>query len=251
MRKLYIPIIISLALVFYVVPVATSHAAPEIYADAVLAHTNVERYRRGLPMLDSDAALSHVAKVKMQDLFARQYFEHESPTGETVSDLAADVGYQYITVGENLALGDFTSSKDVVQAWMDSKGHRENILSERYSEIGIAAGRSNYEGRYTWIIVQAFGLPRSSCPNVDSDLKHEIDRLDDRIQLLERLANIREQRIEEHNGSSREHQILINAYNLVARIHNETVEEYRALVEEYNAGVDDFNSCLERKVAQR
>jgi uncharacterized protein YkwD len=251
MRKLYIPIIISLALVFYIVPVTTSHAAPEIYADAVLAHTNVERYRRGLPFLESDAALSEVAMEKMKDLFARQYFEHESPTGETVSDLAKDAGYRYITVGENLALGDFGSSKGVVEAWMESKGHRENILSESYTEIGIAAGRSNYEGRYTWIIVQAFGLPRSSCPNVDSDLREEIDRLDDRIQLLERLADIREVRLEEHEGSVQERQLLINAYNLVARIYNDTVEEYRDLVEEYNEDVDGFNSCLESKVAKR
>jgi len=242
--------ILSLVLVTsFIVPVGFTHAAPTIYADAVLAYTNVERYKRGLDILDSDRRLSEVAYVKMEDLFARQYFEHESPTGESVSDLAKDEGYTYIAVGENLALGDFDSSRDVVEAWMDSKGHRENILSETYTEIGIAAGRGYYEGRTTWIIVQAFGLPRSSCPAVDADLRAEIDRLEERLDILKSLADVREERIEAFKGTAREKQILINAYNLVARIYNSTAEDYRELIEEYNDGVEGFNDCLKSKVA--
>jgi uncharacterized protein YkwD len=130
-------------------------AAPAITADGVLANTNVARYYAGVPYIQENAQLSRVALAKMQDMFAREYFAHEAPTGEDVSDLADRFGYEFIAVGENLAYGDFASSREVVQAWMDSPGHRKNLLSQTYTEIGVAAGRGMYEGHKTWMIVQA------------------------------------------------------------------------------------------------
>jgi len=179
----------------FAVPSVTSYAYvayPEINAIGVLAYTNAQRYRGGLPLLSTNDALSRTAATKLQDLFARQYFAHESPSGESVADLAKRAGYAYLAVGENLALGDFSTSRAVVEAWMDSPGHRKNILSETYSEIGIAAGRSYYDGRYTWIIVQAFGLPKSSCPSVNIVLNDEIKAYEERLELLETIAQLRE-----------------------------------------------------------
>jgi len=229
-------------------PQQVSAALPGIYAGGVLAHTNAQRYLEGLHILESDTTLSQVAYTKMQDLFARQYFAHEAPTGESVGDLATDAGYAYISVGENLALGDFSSNKDVVEAWMDSPGHRANILSETYTDIGIAAGRGRYEGRTTWVVVQAFGLPRSSCPGVDANLGARIDSLQSRLDLLERIVTIRRDATEERGITRSEYNRRVASYNTAAELYNNTVERYRSYAESYNAGVDEVNSCIINKV---
>jgi Cysteine-rich secretory protein family len=217
---------------------------PLIYADSVLAFTNAERYKEGAPLLASNTLLSNVARKKMTDLFARQYFAHESPTGESVSDLAKREGYEYIVVGENLALGDFASSKAVVEAWMDSPGHRKNILSKSYSEIGIAAGRSNYEGRNTWIVVQSFGFPKSSCPVINTDLEKEINIVEQKLSILKTIANLREKEVEKSKGSLEVRIKLVETYNTAARLYNTTLDGYRDLIEEYNEEVGEYNNCL-------
>ncbi len=215
-----------------------------INADFVLAFTNAERYWEGLPILSTNNKLSEVAKEKMVDMFTRQYFEHVSPTGESVSDLAKGVGYEYITVGENLALGDFASSKAVVDAWMDSEGHRRNILSENYSEIGIAAGRGMYQGRNTWIIVQSFGLPKSTCPAIDNDLQDELEIYEERLEIYQRVANMRKEAAEDEEVSYATRVARVEAYNIVARLYNSTAEKYRDLIDEYNEEAGEFNECM-------
>jgi uncharacterized protein YkwD len=92
-------------------------------------------------------------------MFENQYFAHESPTGEKVSDLAKKFGYDFLLIGENLAMGNFSSDEDLVLAWMESPGHRENILNEKYQEIGVAVKKGIFEGKEVWIAVQHFGLP--------------------------------------------------------------------------------------------
>jgi hypothetical protein len=225
----------------------TMYAAsrPDIYAESVLIFTNVERHKRGVPLLSSDNKLSEVALIKMRDMFSRQYFDHISPTGESVSDLAEDVGYEYIVVGENLAFGDFTSSKEVVEAWMDSKGHKENILADKYTEIGIAAGKSYFEGARAWIVVQAFGRPKSTCPAVDTELGEELERMQKRLEIYERVANIRKEKADSDEGTLSERKARVEAYNLVAKLYNNLVEKYRGIVEEYNETVGDYNNCLQ------
>lgn len=233
-----------------VLPVGQLHAAPAIDAKAVWVHTNIERYRAGLPLLGQDPQLAAVAERKMRDLFTRQYFAHDAPTGEDVSDLADDAGYAYLAVGENLALGDFRSSKDVVDAWMESPGHRANILSRKFSEIGIAAGRSTYEGTTAWIVVQSFGLPRTSCPPIDEDDAAALQTLETRLTMLERVLLVREQALDDaRRASRRAYNDAAARYNTVAALYNSTVERYRALADEYNTAVDAFNACLEARTS--
>lgn len=231
-------------------PVVTA-ASLSINANIVLAYTNAERYRNDLPLLSSDTVLSQVAQRKMEDLFARQYFAHDAPTGEGVGDLAKDAGYTYIAVGENLALGDFTSSKRVVDAWMESPGHRENILSKSYTEIGIAAGRSTYKGKRTWIIVQSFGLPRSSCPTLNDALKQRIDRFQQSLDILYTVTKLREELLENKDVPRTVYRDRVESYNLAAEVYNERVEEYRALITQYNRGVDSLNACIQGSVDDR
>jgi hypothetical protein len=86
------------------------------------------------------------------------YFAHDSPSGVTPWEWFDEVEYTYETAGENLAI-DFSDSDAVVDAWMDSRLHRENILEEDFTEIGIATARGEYEGRETVFVVQMFGTP--------------------------------------------------------------------------------------------
>lgn len=217
-----------------------------IQADAVLAYTNAERYKIGRPLLTTNDTLSKIAREKMLDLFAREYFAHESPTGESVSDLAKKEGYKYIVIGENLAMGGFVSSKEVVDAWMASPGHKKNILSDTYSEIGIAAGRGNYEGRNIWMVVQSFGYPNSKCPAVSPTFDAEIKRLDQKLLLLSKLAEARKQTLTNLKGTLEERQAKVDLYNVVARLYNKTVEEYADYVEDYNKQVGKYNSCVKK-----
>ena len=70
-------------------------------------------------------------------------------------------------------MGNFKNDQDLVSAWLNSPGHRANILNTRFTEIGTAVLKGFYEGREVWMAVQEFGLPLSSCPNPDSKVKIE------------------------------------------------------------------------------
>jgi len=118
-------------------------------SDGTFSWTNTQRVINGAGLLSRSELLDGVAEFKMNDMFARQYFAHEAPTGEGVSNLAEDFGYEFILVGENLALGDFEDDKALLEAWMASPGHRENILNDKYREIGIAVGKESFDGRGT------------------------------------------------------------------------------------------------------
>jgi hypothetical protein len=246
MKKQYI--VAVLLCVSIIAPHMLYAATAPITASSVLLFTNAQRYRAGLPNLTANPVLSQIAYTKMQDLFARQYFAHEAPTGEDVSDLANAVGYTYLAVGENLALGDFYSNKHVVDSWMDSPGHKANILSPKYSEIGIAAGRSLHKGRYTWVIVQTFGLPKSACPVLDAELKAKIDVLDKRIKLLGTVIDMRKKLVEEDDISRTEYIKRADSYNIAVTIYNKAVTEQKALVEKYNKGVGSYNDCLDERL---
>ena len=180
-------------------------------------------------------------------MFKQQYFEHINPQGIGPSDLATQVGYSFIDYGENLALGNFGSDQDLVQAWMDSPGHRANILNTKYQQIGVAVGQGNYQGQQTWIAVQEFGLPSGSCPVVDSNLKTQINSLQAEInQLQDGLAADKAQ----VDSSYPQNQSQLQAYNQNVTNYNNLVNSYnnrvdllKSVTDQYNAEVESFNSC--------
>ncbi len=230
-------------------PGAVHAASPDITATGVLAYTNAERYKAGEPLLETNPLLTQIAFMKMQDMFARQYFKHESPTGQTVSDVAAQVGYAYVAVGENLALGDFASSEDVVTAWMNSPGHRRNLLSSTFTQIGIAAGRSMYEGHMAWIVVQEFGLPASSCPAVNSVLKANIDDRLSMLKLLESVLEVRKAQVQARSPHDPDYIARADAYNNAVAVYDTYRDAYRADIAAYNKTVDTHNTCISKLTA--
>lgn len=141
----------------------------------VFAATNSHRQDKDLPALQRDPTLDQAAQNKLQDMFEQQYFEHVNPQGVGPGDVVTAVGYNFLTAGENLALGNFDSDAALVQAWMDSPGHRANILGEQFQQIGLAVGQGQFEGTTTWLAVQTFATPASVCTQPNPALKTAID----------------------------------------------------------------------------
>jgi uncharacterized YkwD family protein len=102
----------------------------------VVTLTNKERRQAGLSALQVDTTLSQVAREKSNDMQAKNYFSHTSPTYGSPFDMMRDFGVTYQSAGENIAKGQ-TTPEEVVQAWMNSQGHRENILNANFTHIGV------------------------------------------------------------------------------------------------------------------
>jgi uncharacterized protein YkwD len=115
----------------------------------------------GREPLTVDSRLDAAAQRHADDMLARSYFAHRDPDGETVRERAREAGFDWSAIGENIAEGQ-QSVKEVVESWMRSAGHRENILDRRYTRtgVGLALGRDPKTGEYRILWVQTFGLQR-------------------------------------------------------------------------------------------
>lgn len=106
------------------------------FEQEVFELTNAERTKNGLQPLQVDNELSKVAREKSRDMAANNYFDHQSPVYGSPFDMMKSYGINYRTAGENIAKGQRTP-QEVVQAWMNSPGHRANILSADFTHIGV------------------------------------------------------------------------------------------------------------------
>lgn len=118
---------------------------------------NKERAEKGLSPLKYDPRLSDAARRKAADMFEKDYWAHFAPDGQTSPwGFIREAGYNYMFAGENLAKG-FTDSSSAVEAWMGSQTHRDNILSDRFEDIGFAIIPGTLSGEETVLIVEMFG----------------------------------------------------------------------------------------------
>ncbi|MCA1053781.1 SafA/ExsA family spore coat assembly protein [Rossellomorea aquimaris] len=117
------------------------------YTYEVVRLVNAERAKVGLSPLKENWELSRVAKYKSQDMIDKNYFSHTSPTYGSPFQMMKDFGISYQAAGENIAAGQRTPS-EVVEAWMNSEGHRKNILSPTYTEIGVGYVKGGSYGHY-------------------------------------------------------------------------------------------------------
>ncbi|EDX67130.1 CAP domain-containing protein [Bacillus cereus] len=106
------------------------------FEQRVVELTNAERAKQGLPALKIDNELSKVARIKSEDMQKNNYFDHNSPTYGSPFDMMKKFGISYTSAGENIAQGQRTP-EEVVQAWMNSAGHRANILNNGFTHIGV------------------------------------------------------------------------------------------------------------------
>lgn len=120
--------------------------------------TNTNRLSQNVSPLTFNDTLAYAAQLKANDMAEKSYFAHTSPEGKSPWYWFTEGGYKFMYAGENLAV-NFIDSEDVVSAWMDSTGHRANILNGNFTEIGIALASGTYNGRESIYVVQLFGRP--------------------------------------------------------------------------------------------
>lgn len=157
--SLMLGIILSLEIIFLVLisPVfeAKNDYLAAVIPSTLITLTNETRIHYHLNTLEPDIRLWAAAQLKANDMASKGYFAHVAPDGKDPWYWLKKVGYGYTIAGENLAV-HFLDSQDVHQAWMDSPGHRENILRSDFKEIGIATAQGFFEGRNAIFTVQFF-----------------------------------------------------------------------------------------------
>ena len=118
------------------------------YQQQVLDLVNAERTKRGISALTLDSNLSSVATKKSQDMVNKNYFDHTSPTYGSPFDMMKQFGISYRTAGENIAKGQKTP-QEVVTAWINSEGHRKNILNPNFTNLGVGIAKDS-KGTTYW-----------------------------------------------------------------------------------------------------
>jgi hypothetical protein len=160
-------ILFALALFFVltkVVIVIALFAYPKLYNDISLSATaqelinmtNEYRQDNNLLSLRINPRLTQAAVNKARDIITNQHFDHSSVDGQRFSQWIKDVDYQYLYVGENLAI-DFDNNQDLFAAWLESTSHKDNIEKPQYQEIGVAALEGKFKNHSTIVVVQLFG----------------------------------------------------------------------------------------------
>lgn len=129
-----------------------------VLPSVVVDLTNESRAEQHLGQLRRNTTLDEAARLKAEDMAAKGYFAHYAPDGTTPWYWFGVAGYSFTNAGENLAV-HFTDSDEVVDAWLRSPAHRDNIMSQNFTEIGVGTARGTYDGYDTVFVVQLFGTP--------------------------------------------------------------------------------------------
>ncbi len=131
-------------------------AHAKVEASKVIELTNKERVKAKLPPLKQDPRLMRSAMLKAQDMAKNKYFDHFSPKKIGPWYWFQKVKYIFRHAAENLAMGRYKDA-DVVRGWMQSAGHRKNILDKKNKQIGVAVVEGVIRGRRTTLVVQHLG----------------------------------------------------------------------------------------------
>jgi uncharacterized protein YkwD len=249
--------------------IAYSVAREELTREAIITLTNNARAQNGLPSLKENQLLNIIAEARAKDMLEKQYFAHVSPAGQQASDMAQSVGYRYKVIGENIGSGDFYTNQKIIDNWMQSPGHRRNILSTEVEEIGASVLRGKMKGAETYITVQIFGLQsppvsQNTCvapsKNLLDDIelkKAEIESLNDQLNRLKNELDAEKESIETDqrhtygdNQKIQKLNVRINIFNEKRRWYNRVVEDAKAkaaimesMVNEYNRMLQNYNEC--------
>lgn len=127
----------------------------------LLRETNETRSSFKLGTLKSNEKLNQAAYLKAQDMMANQYWAHVSPNGTQPWKWFGDVNYNYAEAGENLAK-NFSTTGATMTAWMNSPGHKDNVLNPDYLEAGFAVIDGDLDGQPTTLVVALYGRPAES-----------------------------------------------------------------------------------------
>jgi uncharacterized protein YkwD len=126
----------------------------------IMDATNAARKKKNLPPLKADPLLFQAAREHSANMAKQGKMDHDLD-GKTPADRLTALGYRYRYMGENIAAGQGWAPAAVVNGWMESPGHRENILKQAFQEIGIGLARG---GNGTFYYAQVFGTPQKARP---------------------------------------------------------------------------------------
>ncbi|MEX2054343.1 MAG: CAP domain-containing protein [Candidatus Colwellbacteria bacterium] len=155
---LALALVTELAFMAHVSLIRNTGYLAEIISSVLVEQTNDERVTLGITELKVNPILQQAARLKAYDMATKSYFAHISPEGVEPWAWLEAAGYTFAAAGENLAV-NFTDSDDVTEAWMDSPGHKANIVNQNFTEIGIATAKGKYKGEDAIFVVQFFGKP--------------------------------------------------------------------------------------------
>jgi hypothetical protein len=155
----YVVFLVLLNIFFSSSTIARTYALVDV--QSIVELHNRERAKYGLGELENNYLLNLSAKEKGEVMLEHNCWSHYCPPGTSPWKFFKESGYSYVYAGENLAEG-FSDSESVMQAWMNSKTHRENVLKPEYTEVGVAIIAGDFQGlRNNLIIVVHFGKPRA------------------------------------------------------------------------------------------
>lgn len=135
--------------------------ASNITVSDLLKYTNQRRDSAGVGKLTINPKLTQAAQKKATHMFSKNYWAHVAPDGTEPWSFILGENYDYLYAGENLAK-NFSDSDDVVEAWYKSPSHRENLISDKYTDVGFAVVNGVLDGYETTLVVQMFGKPRNA-----------------------------------------------------------------------------------------
>ncbi len=135
--------------------------ASNITVSDLLKYTNQRREASGVASLTISPKLTEAAQKKATHMFAKNYWAHVAPDGTDPWSFILEANYDYLYAGENLAK-NFNDSKDVVEAWYKSPSHRDNLINEKYTDVGFAVVNGVLDGYETTLVVQMFGRPKNA-----------------------------------------------------------------------------------------
>ncbi len=137
------PQITNPALIYAGQKISIPEGAPlKAIEDEVLRLVNVQRSNNGLPQLKYNWQAARVARIKSQDMIDNNYFSHYSPVYGSPFKMLESYGLKFSSAAENIAYGQ-RSAQDVMNAWMNSPGHRANILSRNVTELGVGVAKKS------------------------------------------------------------------------------------------------------------
>lgn len=215
----------------------------------ILYFINKERTGRGLHALKTDSKLTKSARAKSADMITYNYFAHQSPLDQK-KDFAYFIdqqSYIFIRISENLAMGEFSSAQEVVDAWMKSPAHAANILFADYRDTGISVQQKpNPRGGYDTIIVQHFGLKKNTCPSISQEITAALQTIQsDAVTAKQKADDLKKQiDAQQTKLSSDDLDNLIGIYNTTIRSYNALAQKFTAITDQYNKEAEIYNNCI-------
>ncbi len=193
MIKLKIGSLIFVGLLLTLVPsfenpllASTKDGVNSLNEETIISLVNQHRAEMGVSELKSNDVLASSAQLKAEDMARKSYFSHINPEGLDAWHWFDRAGYDYRFAGENLGV-NFRTASGLMNGWMNSPTHRENILNGNYLEIGIGVAEGTYKGKSTIFVVQHFGTLQDQShkqTKENNEIQSEMNAILKRLEIL-------------------------------------------------------------------